>query len=178
MKSLNLAHAAKPLNAMNVNNFMNSRKRYLNICGSDLGKEPAKIPQVPACLKQQVRSKTYTRPVTKQRRKHVAEQMYRKAVGMDPLPPPPVEMENRFYQIVDGMKIYKAVTPGLRNRRHPTRFHLYKGPAVRRLSVGKRSTGGRNCHGRIVARHRGGGHKKRIRLIDFKRATPGEYQVI
>lgn len=47
--------------------------------------------------------------------------------------------------------------------------HLWKGRPVRALSVGLRSTGGRNNHGRITVRHRGGGHKRRYRIIDFKR---------
>jgi large subunit ribosomal protein L2 len=37
------------------------------------------------------------------------------------------------------------------------------------LTVMKKSSGGRNAHGHITCRHRGGGHKRRIRLIDFKR---------
>lgn len=86
-------------------------------------------------------------------------------------------METKFFKVAGNMKIYKSLSPGLTNRRHPTRFHLWKGSCVRRLSVGKRSTGGRNCHGRITVRHRGGGHKKRIRFVDFHRATPGEYRV-
>lgn len=40
---------------------------------------------------------------------------------------------------------------------------------MKQLTVGLRSTGGRNNNGHITARHRGGGHKKRYRLIDFKR---------
>ena len=76
------------------------------------------------------------------------------------------------------MKIYKPVTPGLANRRHPTRFHLHPGRPVLRLSFGKRSTGGRNCSGRITVRHRGGGHKRRVRIIDFNRNIPGPHTVV
>ena len=86
-------------------------------------------------------------------------------------------MENDFWKVEGGMKMYKSVSPGMTMRKHPTRFHLHKGSAIKRLSVGKRSTGGRNCTGRVTVRHRGGGHKKRIRKIDFRRATPGEYNV-
>ena len=41
------------------------------------------------------------------------------------------------------------------------------------LTVPKRGTGGRNVHGHITSRHQGGGHKRRIRLVDFKRRKVG-----
>lgn len=46
---------------------------------------------------------------------------------------------------------------------------LYKGKPVKKLTVGLISKGGRNNYGRITARRRGGGHKRKYRLIDFKR---------
>jgi large subunit ribosomal protein L2 len=56
------------------------------------------------------------------------------------------------------------------------RFHvrvvtpeLHKGGPAAALVAGKHRTGGRNNHGRLTQRHRGGGHKQRYRLIDFKR---------
>ncbi|KAI9478344.1 MAG: translation protein SH3-like domain-containing protein [Benjaminiella poitrasii] len=67
----------------------------------------------------------------------------------------------------------KPTTPGQRWLKRVPRDHLYKGKAVRRLTVEKRSTGGRNNHGRITVRHRGGGHKRRIRLLDWHRQEPG-----
>lgn len=48
---------------------------------------------------------------------------------------------------------------------------------MRALTVAKRSTGGRNEHGRITVRARGGGHKRRIRLVDFLRMESGEQVV-
>ncbi len=87
-------------------------------------------------------------------------------------------LENRFWKVIGNMKVYKPVTPGLANRRHPTRFHLHSGSPVKRLTVGKRSTGGRNCTGKITIRHRGGGHKRRIRMVDFKRMVPGPHAVV
>ena len=44
-----------------------------------------------------------------------------------------------------------------------------KGSPVKTLTEGKTSTGGRNSHGHITSRRRGGGHKQAYRLIDFKR---------
>ncbi|CDH51652.1 rml2p [Lichtheimia corymbifera JMRC:FSU:9682] len=75
-------------------------------------------------------------------------------------------------------KTYKPTTPGKRWLKRVPRDHLYKGKAVRRLTVAKRSTGGRNNTGRITIRHRGGGHKRRIRLIDWYRMESGQQQVM
>ncbi|RHZ52710.1 hypothetical protein Glove_458g5 [Diversispora epigaea] len=66
-------------------------------------------------------------------------------------------------------KTYKPRTPGLRWLKRPINDHLWKGRPVRELTVAKRATGGRNHHGRITVRHRGGGHKRRIRIVDFYR---------
>ncbi|TPX35836.1 hypothetical protein SeMB42_g07134 [Synchytrium endobioticum] len=87
-------------------------------------------------------------------------------------------LENKFWKVVGDIKVYKGLTPGTRNRRMPVRFHLHRGSAVKRLSFGKRSTGGRNNHGRVTVRHRGGGHKKRVRKIDFIRNVPGPHEVV
>jgi ribosomal protein L2 len=46
------------------------------------------------------------------------------------------------------------------------------------LTASLRKHGGRNSHGRITVRFRGGGHKRRVRLIDFVRTEPGEYDVV
>jgi ribosomal protein L2 len=75
-------------------------------------------------------------------------------------------------------KTYKPTTPGKRWLKRVPRDHLYKGKAVRNLTVAKRSTGGRNNHGRITIRHRGGGHKRRIRIIDWHRAETGTQEVM
>ena len=48
---------------------------------------------------------------------------------------------------------------------------LYKGKPYAALVDKKSSKGGRNNNGRITVRHRGGGHKQRYRVIDFKRAN-------
>ena len=46
------------------------------------------------------------------------------------------------------------------------------------LTVGKRSTGGRNNEGHLTARYRGGGHRRKLRLIDFKRNKDGVPAVV
>ena len=49
------------------------------------------------------------------------------------------------------------------------RSELWKGKPVKGLTEGKIGTGGRNNHGRITSRFRGGGHKQSYRFVDFKR---------
>jgi len=68
-----------------------------------------------------------------------------------------------------ALKNYKAVTPSLRQLVIVDRAGLWKGKPVKALTTGKPESGGRNNHGHITARHRGGGHKQRLRAIDFKR---------
>ncbi len=64
---------------------------------------------------------------------------------------------------------YKPTSPG---RRHKVKTYLpyvYKGKPYKNLLIFKKKKGGRNNNGRITTRHIGGGHKKKYRLIDFKR---------
>ncbi len=68
-----------------------------------------------------------------------------------------------------ALKQYKPITNGMRGLVLVDRTELYKGRPVKHLTEGKTKTGGRNNYGRITARHRGGGHKQRYRIIDFKR---------
>ncbi|MCE3249625.1 MAG: ribosomal protein [Geminicoccaceae bacterium] len=72
-----------------------------------------------------------------------------------------------------ALKTYKPVTPSLRELVLVDRSELWKGKPVKRLTEGLSKSGGRNNHGRITAPHRGGGHKRRYRLIDFKRQKLG-----
>ncbi|KAJ1645053.1 mitochondrial 54S ribosomal protein rml2 [Coemansia asiatica] len=79
----------------------------------------------------------------------------------------------------DGQfKTWKPLAPTLRQRRMVSRKDLHKGGPIRDLTVAKRRTGGRNSTGRVTCRHRGGGAKRRIRIVDFKRSEPGPQQVI
>src|SRR5579871_1033401 len=68
-----------------------------------------------------------------------------------------------------ALKTFKPITPSLRQLVIVDRHGLWKGKPVKALTVGKTETGGRNNHGHITAHHRGGGHKRRLRLVDFKR---------
>ncbi|KAJ7487466.1 translation protein SH3-like domain-containing protein [Mycena galericulata] len=75
-------------------------------------------------------------------------------------------------------KTYKPVSPGIRHLRRPLNPHLWEGRPVMQLTIAKRKKGGRNARGRITVRHRGGGHRQRIRILDFKRDEPGVHDVV
>jgi large subunit ribosomal protein L2 len=68
-----------------------------------------------------------------------------------------------------GIKIYKPYTPTMRNRSVLDFSHLSKVNPERTLIGLNHRVKGRNNKGRITVRHRGGGHKRKYRLIDFKR---------
>lgn len=68
-----------------------------------------------------------------------------------------------------GIKIYKPYTPSTRNRSVLDFSNLSKVKPEKSLLVRNQRSKGRNNQGKITIRHRGGGHKRRYRLIDFKR---------
>lgn len=77
------------------------------------------------------------------------------------------------------LRTYKPRTPGIRHLRRPINDHLWKGRPHLPLTFPKKGhgKGGRNSTGRITVRHRGGGHKRRIRTVDFERKRPGPHIV-
>lgn len=68
-----------------------------------------------------------------------------------------------------ALKKYKPTTPSRRHMVTSAFDDITKSTPERSLLRPKKSTGGRNSSGRITTRHKGGGHKRRYRLIDFKR---------
>ncbi|MBI3457712.1 MAG: 50S ribosomal protein L2 [Candidatus Rokubacteria bacterium] len=72
-----------------------------------------------------------------------------------------------------GVKTLKPTSAGRRFMTMPTFDEVTKTWPEKRLSVTKKRTGGRNAQGRITTRHIGGGHKRRIRLVDFRRDKVG-----
>jgi large subunit ribosomal protein L2 len=68
-----------------------------------------------------------------------------------------------------ALKKFKPNTPGQRGLVLVDRSELWSGKPERSLTEGLRGKGGRNNKGRVTARRRGGGHKRRYRVIDFKR---------
>lgn len=84
---------------------------------------------------------------------------------------PLVRIDNQF-------KTFKPITPSIRHVRFPLQVGLHKGKPLKLLTIPKRKTGGRNNTGRIVSRHIGGGHKRRIRTVDFMRDEGGLKEVV
>ena len=72
-----------------------------------------------------------------------------------------------------AIRIYKPVTPGTRQRSVLTSEEITKKAPEKSLVVTKKKTNGRNNQGKITVRHRGGGVKRKYRLIDFKRVKDG-----
>jgi len=68
-----------------------------------------------------------------------------------------------------ALRTYKPATPSLRQLVLVDRSELWKGKPVKSLTKGKIGTGARNNLGRITVRFRGGGHKRALRDVDFKR---------
>lgn len=68
-----------------------------------------------------------------------------------------------------SLKNFNPTTPSLRGTVLIDRSGLWKGKPVKGLTEGKSHSGGRNNHGRITVRFRGGGHKQSYRIVDFKR---------
>jgi large subunit ribosomal protein L2 len=67
----------------------------------------------------------------------------------------------------------KPVTPGTRFRSNSSFDEITKTTPEKSLTVYLTKSGGRNNHGRVTARHRGGGHKRQYRIIDFNRDKHG-----
>ena len=67
----------------------------------------------------------------------------------------------------------RPTSPGRRFGTYPIREELSGAEPTKGLTKGKTSSGGRNSKGRVTARHRGGGAKRRYRRIDFKRTKDG-----
>src|SRR5262245_22124349 len=73
-----------------------------------------------------------------------------------------------------AMRKTRPTSPGRRFATYQEREEVTKGNEPHKaLTKGKCSSGGRNSRGRVTARHRGGGAKRRYREIDFKRRKDG-----
>ncbi|MBV9511617.1 MAG: 50S ribosomal protein L2, partial [Caulobacteraceae bacterium] len=66
-----------------------------------------------------------------------------------------------------ALKSFKPTTPSQRQLVITDRSELWKGDPVKKLTEGLRAKGGRNNQGNITMRFRGGGHKRRYRIVDF-----------
>lgn len=72
-----------------------------------------------------------------------------------------------------GIKKVKPTSPGRRFQTYDAFDDITRTTPEKRLLAPLRKSGGRNCHGRVTAWQRGGGHKRHYRLIDFKRDKVG-----
>ncbi|NMB07852.1 MAG: 50S ribosomal protein L2 [Tissierellia bacterium] len=72
-----------------------------------------------------------------------------------------------------SIKKYKATSPAIRQMTVPTFEEITKKEPEKSLLISLNKTGGRNAQGKITARHRGGGAKRKYRIIDFKRNKDG-----
>ena len=72
-----------------------------------------------------------------------------------------------------GIRKLKPTSPGTRFKSNFTFEEITKSTPEKSLTVALKKSGGRNNHGRITVRHRGGGHKRKYRVIDFKRDKHG-----
>jgi len=72
-----------------------------------------------------------------------------------------------------AVKKHKPTSPGRRFQTVSDYSDITKKSPEKGLIAKKSSTGGRNVHGRITSRHRGGGHKQRYRIVDFRRTKDG-----
>jgi large subunit ribosomal protein L2 len=72
-----------------------------------------------------------------------------------------------------GTRFYKPTSPGQRGTRRPDFKEITTDSPEKKLTERLNKTAGRNTHGHITVRHKGGGHKQRYRLIDFKRDKSG-----
>jgi len=72
-----------------------------------------------------------------------------------------------------ALKVYRPTSPGRRGMSGSTFEEITKGEPEKSLLVPLKKRAGRNKQGRITVRHRGGGAKRRLRIIDFKRSKLG-----
>ena len=80
-----------------------------------------------------------------------------------------------------ALRIYKPTSPGRRGASGASFEEITKKAPERSLVVSITKSAGRNAYGRVTVRHRGGGHKRLLRIIDFKRdkiGIPGKVNAI
>ena len=77
-----------------------------------------------------------------------------------------------------AIKSFRPLTPSLRTTQLDDFSDVTRSKPHRALTEAKRKKGGRNATGRLTMRHRGGGHKQRYRIVDFKRNKIGVVAVV
>ena len=69
-----------------------------------------------------------------------------------------------------ALKTFKPITSAQRGLVLVDNSSLYKGKPLKKLTKGLNKSGGRNNYGHLTARRKGGGHKRKYRIVDFKRS--------
>ncbi len=77
-----------------------------------------------------------------------------------------------------ALKTFRPLTPSMRFKALPAFDEITKSKPEKSLVEPRKRTGGRNNRGRITSRHIGGGHKRKYRIIDFKRKRFGEIATV
>lgn len=77
-----------------------------------------------------------------------------------------------------AVKKYKPTTPGQRGMTSYTFEEITRAKPERTLTTPLRRHGGRNAYGRVTVRHRGGGHRRQMRIVDFRREKYGVPAVV
>ena len=77
-----------------------------------------------------------------------------------------------------GIKHHKPVTPSLRHRTDLTNEEITKKTSEKSLLAPMKQKAGRNSYGRITVRHRGGGNKRKYRIIDFRRRKDNMFATV
>ncbi|QQY10883.1 MAG: 50S ribosomal protein L2 [Candidatus Xiphinematobacter sp.] len=77
-----------------------------------------------------------------------------------------------------ALKTFPPLTPSLRFKVLPKFDEITKAWPEKSLTLPLKKTGGRNNRGRLTSRHRGGGHKKRLRIVDFRRRKLGVEAIV
>ena len=72
-----------------------------------------------------------------------------------------------------AIKVFRPLTPSTRYVTYASFKEITKDKPEKSLVITRKKTGGRNCYGRMTCRGLGGGHKQKIRLVDFKRRKYG-----
>lgn len=126
-------------------------------------------PTIPAAVPVAIES-TKSVPRVRADKERVIETVAR--INVDENRPPEIDPLRREAQL----RRYTPRTPGIRHLIRPSAPHLWKGRPLHALTFPKKghARGGRNRTGQITVRHRGGGHARRIRTVDFSRDEPGQ----
>lgn len=137
----------------------------------------------PSCPPLSLRAATYATDSsdTADTKKDTKKEKSKRAPGPSKRAPPPLPTPAHLKDLDMStiLRTYTPRTPGVRHLKRPINDHLWKGKPYRDLTFAKKgqALGGRNNSGRVTVRHRGGGHARRIRTLDFFRREPGPHLV-